>query len=115
MNADRAPWFPRVSRALRKTRVDYRRIFWRSFFREKVTVTSRTYTSASPIAIAAAVIAMEASWANAALASQGPGGGMGTASHLTQVAMAFLVYGASALVVGIGLIGAARRQRQNDV
>jgi hypothetical protein len=33
---------------------------------------------------------------------------MGTAGHLTQVAMAVLVYGVSAVVVGAGLIGAAR-------
>jgi len=46
--------------------------------------------------------------AGAALASQGPGGGMGTASHLTQMAMAILVYGISAVVVGAGLIGAVR-------
>jgi hypothetical protein len=46
--------------------------------------------------------------ANAALASQGPGGGMGTASPLTQLAMAILVYGSSAIVVGAGIIGAAR-------
>jgi hypothetical protein len=46
--------------------------------------------------------------AGAALASQGPGGGMGTASHLTQTAMAILVYGISAIVVGAGLIGAVR-------
>jgi hypothetical protein len=45
-----------------------------------------------------------------ALASQGPGGGAGTASSLTQLAMAFLVYGTSALVVGVGLIGMARRR-----
>lgn len=74
-------------------------------------MTSRIPHSALCAAIAAAAIATEASWATAALASQGPGAGMGTASHLTQVAMAILVYGASALVVGIGLIGAARRQR----
>jgi hypothetical protein len=43
-----------------------------------------------------------------AFASQGPGGGMGTASPLTQLAMAIIVYGASAIVVGAGLIGAAR-------
>jgi hypothetical protein len=48
-------------------------------------------------------------WANAAFASQGPGGGPGTASSFTQLAMAIIVYGTSALVVGIGLIGAARR------
>jgi hypothetical protein len=48
-------------------------------------------------------------WADAALASQGPGGGFGTASGFTQLAMAILVYGAAALIVGAGLIGAARR------
>jgi hypothetical protein len=48
-------------------------------------------------------------WADAAFASQGPGGGLGTASSFTQLAMAILVYGASALIVGAGLIGAARR------
>jgi hypothetical protein len=48
--------------------------------------------------------------ADAALASQGPGGGLGTASSFTQVAMAILVWGASALVVGTGLIGIARRR-----
>jgi hypothetical protein len=45
-----------------------------------------------------------------AFASQGPGGGMGTAGNLTQIAMAILVYGASALIVGAGLIGALRRR-----
>jgi hypothetical protein len=43
------------------------------------------------------------------LASQGPGGGMGTASNFTQGAMAVLVYGVAALIVGAGLIGALRR------
>ena len=49
-------------------------------------------------------------WANAAFASQGPGGGPGAASSFTQLAMAIIVYGTSALVVGIGLIGAVRRR-----
>jgi len=35
---------------------------------------------------------------------------MGTASHLTQTVMAVLVYGVSAIIVGAGLIGAARRR-----
>jgi hypothetical protein len=48
-------------------------------------------------------------WADVAFASQGPGGGLGTASSFTQLAMAILVYGASALIVGAGLIGATRR------
>jgi hypothetical protein len=47
--------------------------------------------------------------ASSALASQGPGVGGGTASPLTQLVMAILVYGASALIVGAGLIGALRR------
>jgi hypothetical protein len=49
-------------------------------------------------------------WAGAAFASQGPGGGLGTASSFTQLAMAIMVYGASALVIGTGLIGAVRRR-----
>jgi len=48
-------------------------------------------------------------WADQALASQGPGAKPGTASGFTQLAMAILVYGTSAVVIGIGLIGAARR------
>jgi hypothetical protein len=51
------------------------------------------------------------SWTGAAFASQGPGGGLGTASSFTQLAMALIVYGAVALVVGAGLIGALRRLR----
>jgi hypothetical protein len=47
-------------------------------------------------------------WVGAALASQGPGTGPGTASGLTQLAIAVIVYGTSALVVAAGLIGAAR-------
>lgn len=46
---------------------------------------------------------------HAAQASQGPGGGPGTASSFTQLAMAILVYGTSVLVVGGGLIGALRK------
>jgi hypothetical protein len=56
----------------------------------------------------AATTAAALVWADAALASQGPGGGLGTASSLTQLTMAIIVYGASALIVGAGLIGAAR-------
>ena len=47
--------------------------------------------------------------ASSVLASQGPGGGPGTASSFTQLVMAIVVYGMSALVVGAGLIGMARR------
>jgi hypothetical protein len=59
----------------------------------------------APVAAAAGVLC-----AGAALASQGPGAGPGTASSFTQLAMAIIVYGASGLVVGAGLIGAARQR-----
>jgi hypothetical protein len=57
------------------------------------------------IAAACAVLLPVAS----AFASQGPGGGMGTASNFTQGAMTIFVYGAAVLTVGAGLIGALRR------
>ena len=64
----------------------------------------------SQSAVALASMAMVVLPAYAALASQGPGGGPGTASNFTQLAMAIIVYGTSALVVGSGLIGALRRR-----
>ena len=64
----------------------------------------------SHFAVALASAAATLLWAHAALASQGPGGGPGTASGFTQLAMAIIVYGTSALVVGGGLIGAVRRR-----
>ena len=45
-------------------------------------------------------------YADVALAAQGPGVGPGTASGFTQALMAIIVYGACALVVGAGLLGA---------
>ena len=48
--------------------------------------------------------------AGGALASQGPRAGPGTASSFIQLAMAIIVYGASGLVIGAGLIGAARQR-----
>jgi hypothetical protein len=68
---------------------------------------SRKTSQAARLAIAACAMLLPA---GSALASQGPGGGMGTAGNLTQTAMAILVYGASALIVGAGLIGALRRR-----
>ena len=78
-------------------------------FRNQVSreiVMSRKHSRISR-AIAAACALLPAA---SAFASQGPGGGMGTASDLTQIAMAILVYGASALIVGAGLMGALRRR-----
>jgi hypothetical protein len=66
----------------------------------------------SHFALALASMATALLSAHAALASQGPGGGPGTASGFTQLAMAIIVYGTSALVVGGGLIGAMRRRRE---
>jgi len=77
--------------------------------------SSRTSHRLSRRGFAAASIATALTttiaWAEAAFASQGPGSGMGTASNFTQFAMAIIVYGTSALIVGAGLIGAARRAK----
>jgi len=70
----------------------------------------RTRTAISRAVTAATSIAATALCNGAALASQGPGGGMGTASSLTQTVMAVLVYGLVTIVVGAGLIGAVRRR-----
>jgi hypothetical protein len=76
----------------------------------EIAMTSSRSHRIARIALGAAPMAVCLSFANLALASQGPGGGPGTASQLTQLAMAILVYGTSALLVGAGLIGAARRR-----
>src|SRR5437879_10902113 len=78
----------------RKTGVDYGRIFCSLFFREIVMTSSRIGGSISRAAIAAAVVVAgvvvtevvvtEVSWANGALDSQCPGGGMGTGRYITQ-------------------------------
>jgi hypothetical protein len=62
-----------------------------------------------PLALAPPAIAALLS-VSPAVASQGPGGGLGTASNFTQLTMAIIVWGVSALVVGAGLIGAARQR-----
>jgi hypothetical protein len=55
------------------------------------------------------IVAVAVFFANSAVASQGPGGGEGTASHFTQLAMSIVVYGTCAILILCGLIGAARR------
>ncbi len=70
--------------------------------------SSRTMHRLSRFAFVPAIVALLP--AGHALASQGPGGGPGAASSFTQLAMAMIVYGASALVVGVGLICLARRR-----
>jgi hypothetical protein len=50
-------------------------------------------------------------WPDIAIASQGPGVTPGSASTTTQLAMAIVVYGGSALLMATALIGAARQRR----
>jgi hypothetical protein len=79
----------------------------------EISMTSfRTPAPISHAAPAVASIAAAALWSGAALASQGPGGGMGTASPLTQTVIAVLVYGMSAIIVGAALIVAVLRRRR---
>jgi hypothetical protein len=92
-----------------KPGVDWRRIFDSAFCMEISMTSFRTRTAVSRAAPAVTSIAALL-WSSAALASQGPGGGMGTASPLTQTVMAVLVYGVSAIIVGAGLIVAVRRR-----
>jgi hypothetical protein len=103
MNADRAARFPPKPKDFKTGAVP-----GRSFPQSVVTeiVMPRKNLRLSRVAIAAYAVLPAAS----AFASQGPGGGMGAASNFTQIAMAILVYGASVLIVGAGLIGALRRR-----
>ncbi len=59
-------------------------------------------------AVASAALALLP--ASQAFASQGPGGRQGAASAMTQLAMAIIVYGTSAVVIAFGLIGALRHR-----
>src|SRR4051812_17520244 len=90
--------------AVRKTRCKLRRIFVGNFGWESVMASSRMNASLSRALLTA--FACLAISGGSALASQGPGGGAGTASHFTQTTMAVLVYGVAAVVVCVGLIGA---------
>ncbi len=70
-------------------------------------MTSEMRQRTATLALAAMLISLAS---DVALASQGPGTSAGIAGSLTQLAMAILVYGASALVVGAGLIRALRNK-----
>jgi hypothetical protein len=93
-----------------KPGVDWRRIFDSAFCMEISMTLFRMHPPASRAAPVVSSITAAALWSSAALASQGPGAGMGTASPLTQTVMAVLVYGLSAIIVGAGLIGVVRRR-----
>jgi hypothetical protein len=79
---------------------------------EIVMASFRTRQRISRLTYAVVAVVASSLGTTAAIASQGPGGGLGTASPFTQLAMAILVYGVSAVVVGAGLIGAARQRMQ---
>jgi hypothetical protein len=94
-----------------KTRMGCRSYLLEASSSQEIVMTSfRSIQRISAFAFAAASTLAASLWTGAALASQGPGGGPGTASGVTQLAMAIIVYGTAALVVGAGLIGAARRR-----
>jgi hypothetical protein len=93
-----------------KPGVDWRRIFDSAFCMEISMTLFRMHPPTSRAAPVVTSITAAALWSSAALASQGPGAGMGTASPLTQTVMAVLGYGLSAIIVGAGLIGVVRRR-----
>ena len=93
-----------------KPGVDWRRIFDSAFCMEISMTLFRMHPPTSRAAPVVTSITAAALWSSAALASQSPGAGMGTASPLTQTVMAVLVYGLSAIIVGAGLIGVVRRR-----
>jgi hypothetical protein len=75
-----------------------------------ISILPRKRRWIAPFAVAAILTAALLS-SEAIFASQGPGGGPGTASPFTQRAMAVIVYGGSAALVGAGLLGALRKLR----
>lgn len=62
----------------------------------------------SRLAFAAASTPFALLPASHAIAARGSGGGPGTASPLTQLVMAIIVYGALGAVIVAGLVGALR-------
>ena len=108
MNAADAPLFS-LELCARETSADHCPYLLGVLLREIDMTSFRTRTPISRAAsVTGAIVA--AAWTTAALAAQGPGSGMGTASPLTQTVMAVLVYGASAIIIGAGLIGVVRRR-----
>ncbi|MES5485657.1 hypothetical protein QMZ05_23145 [Bradyrhizobium sp. INPA03-11B] len=65
------------------------------------------------LTLGAAALAGSMTSIDVALASQGPGGGMGTASHLTQMLMALAVYGTMAAIAAVAVIRAASRRMRS--
>jgi hypothetical protein len=78
-----------------------------SYLSQEIVMASSRKRMFSISATSAAISLVSA---GAAFASQGPGGGLGSASGFTQLTMAVIVWGTSALIVGAGLIGAVRQR-----
>jgi hypothetical protein len=97
---------PEVTMAWFRTRLETTRL---ETTRLETTRLATTRLEISRLAFAVATPLVGSLWVSSAFASQGPGGGPGSASNLTQLVMAIIVYGTAAAVVGAGLIGAARR------
>ncbi|MCC8966684.1 hypothetical protein H8A95_31240 [Bradyrhizobium sp. Pear76] len=74
---------------------------------------THTGTRRRSLRTALATLAGSITLADIALASQGPGGGMGTASQLTQTLMAITVYGTAGAIAAVAVISAARRRTRS--
>jgi uncharacterized membrane protein len=91
-----------------KTRVAILRISHDALRWEVMMFDQRRWKSG--VALVATALALAVLTAGHALASQGPGGGPGTAGAITQTVMAIMVYGGSAAIVAVALIGALRHR-----
>jgi hypothetical protein len=127
MNADRAIWFPLQQLHFTRTIQNRHRlssvssedasreiVMARAQTRPAITRPAITRLEITRLAFAVTTLAGSL-WVSAACASQGPGGGPGSASSFTQSMMATIVYGSAAAVIGTGLIGAARRPRRSPI
>jgi hypothetical protein len=83
-----------------------RRSLWQA--QEEIAMSFHLRWQSCRAVVAAPLLALIDS--HATLASQGPGGGPGTASPSTQLVMAIVVYGSAALLLAAGLIGALKRR-----
>ncbi|MBR0898714.1 hypothetical protein JQ616_27470 [Bradyrhizobium tropiciagri] len=96
---------------LRKTRHRLPSYLARTLLQE-IAVT-QTGTCRRLLRTAVATLAGSIMIVDVALGSQGPGGGIGTANHLTQMLMAIAVYGTAGAIAAGAMIAAIRRGLQN--
>ncbi|WP_143201687.1 hypothetical protein [Bradyrhizobium sp. NAS96.2] len=113
MNAGGARRFRRAARffaQMRKTRHG----LWSYLACSLLQEIAVTHTGTRSRVLRTAVATLTGSMlADVALASQGPGGGMGTASHLTQMLMALAVYGTMGAIAAVALISATRQRMRS--